>query len=122
VKTIKTKKSVGKAYVFSYNHFENGPYYNTNQTKKLAIEARDNTRCRCDSNNISEISEVELFEEVIEQVPHIVERYYFVVCGEKDDGIHTRKKHDIKELKELREEFMGTGYNCSEIKLLREEF
>jgi hypothetical protein len=120
--TIKTKKSVGKAYVFSYNHFENGPYYNTNQTKKLAIEARDNTRCRCDLNNISEISEVELFEEVIEQVPHVVERYYFVVIVDTDDGMHTRKKKDLAELEELREEFVEQRYDCSEIKLLREEF
>jgi hypothetical protein len=122
MKTIETKKSVGKAYVFSYNNFENGPYYNTNQTEKLAIEARDNKRCRCDYNRISEISEVELFEEVEEQVPDVVVRWYFVMCGEEGDGIRTRKTEDKAELEEHREEVMRQGYRCSEIKLLREEF
>jgi hypothetical protein len=122
MKTIKTKKSVGKAYVFSYNNFENGPYYNTNQTEKLAIEARDNKRCRCDYNRISEISEVELFETVEEQVPWIFERYYFVVCGDNNEIMYTRKKNEIAELETIRDELVDQQFECSEIKLLREEF
>ena len=123
MKTIKTKKSVGKAYVFSYNNFENGPYYNTNQTEKLAIEARDNTRCRCYLNHISEISEVELFEEVIEEKPDVGLAWIFfykevaregvvipVTSLDESTAIHRRKQH------------IDGGYECSEIKLFREEF
>lgn len=119
MKTIKTKRSVGIFYILSC-HIDGKltPHvYNTRECadKSRSWAAKENTQP-------SEISEVELFEEVIEQVPHVVERYYFVVIGDTDDGMHTRKKKDLAELEELREEFVEQRYDCSEIKLLREEF
>ena len=121
MKTIKTKKSVGKAYVFSYNNFENGPYYNTNQTEKLAIEARDNKRCRCDYNRISEISEVELFETVEEQVPEVGLAWVFfykTLIGNIEYVVSLNER----DAKFRRNTCKNNGFECSAIKLLREEF
>lgn len=121
MKTIKTKKSVGKAYVFSYTLLD-GRTCSVSSMDKEGLEKSRKLYDKPSVYTISEISEVELFEGVEEQVPQVVERYYFVVSGDTDDGIHTRKKKDLAELEELRNEFVNQGFDCSEIKLLREEF
>ena len=120
MKAIKIKKSVGKAYVFNFN-IHNGhknSYSNTDKTR-TEIEHSYNTQI---GYKCSEISEVELFETIEEQVPHVVERWYFVVCGKGGDGVHTRKIDEKTDIEILRNEYVNSGYRCSEIKLFREEF
>jgi hypothetical protein len=119
MKTIKMKKSVGKAYVFDFacpaGH--RNSYSNTDKKRtehELAYDSEIGLKC-------SEISEVEMFEEVEEKVPDVVERWYFVsIFADGNTKLFSRTEREI--IEEARQELLDDGVKCSEIKLLREEF
>ena len=119
MKTIKTKKSTGKAYVFIYASPKDRQATNSLMSRELAERSRDwhiKVGYLC-----SEISEVELFEEVEENIPDVVERWYFVAVHQ-DGSDKMFSRTDLAALEEGRKECVELGYRCSEIKILREEF
>lgn len=121
MKTIKTKKSAGKAYVYCYKYLDNGRCCVVELSKERAIYEKEYKQEARGYTNVSDISEVELFEEVEEQVPDVVERYYFVaVFPDGSDKLYSRT--ELAVLEEGRKEHSELGCRCSEIKLLREEF
>jgi hypothetical protein len=115
MKTIKTKKSVGKAYVFWDRHF-------TNSSRSLIALEADRVKSQESGYKCSEISEVELFETVEEQVPEVVARWYFAYIRGESSDMYITTIDDNEWLEKKRARLIKEGYLCSEIKLLREEF
>jgi hypothetical protein len=119
MKAIKIKKSVGKAYVFNFN-IHNGhknSYSNTDKTR-TEIEHSYNTQI---GYKCSEISEVELFETVEEQVPEVGLAWVFfykTLIGNIEYVVSLNER----DAKFRRNTCKNNGFECSAIREVKEEF
>ena len=114
MKTIKTKKSMCKMYVYAFGDM---PITRNN----LQVLEEHRISAINGGMHCSEISEVELFETVEETIPDVVERWYFVAVY-PDGGDKMFCNIERSEMEKTRLELIDIGYSCSEIKQLREEF
>jgi hypothetical protein len=121
MKTIKTKKSVGIFYV-TCCYVDDNPLPFIYESREAATKSREWDVKEC--IRTSEISEVELFETIEEQVPEIGRAWVFfykalkseeeiinsILCEDEGDAIACRKR------------YVDYGYECSKLREVKEEF
>ena len=120
MKTIKTKKSVGKAYVFIYSSKDEKQTSNSNVSKEMiekSLEYYTSVGFKC-----SEISEVELFEEIEGRVPHVWDKYILWTYNEAADKATLSTFLTEEEAIEFRRTAISLEIPCSEIEHIRREF
>ena len=120
MKTIKTKKSVGKAYVFSYTLIDG----RTTSMSNVDRESLEKSRTLYGNPSIykaSEISEVELFETIEEQVPEVGLAWVFfykTLIGNIEYVVSLNER----DAKFRRNTCKNNGFECSAIREVKEEF